>query len=211
MSVPFFWKGNQVSDDSGNSNGSVWCDAELLFSAPQATSVAFSKAGNDFAAVFEKGTFQLQLEPKTGPLSLTQTVSLRTTVNVPQDMTLFGFVQELSFGVTRTAGIRVLIQADLGGTVETIELDYETGPYGQTISEPETFSLIIRRGFNARPTRFGSVPGASQDYVATITVTIQRRDLGENGIVSISGLDLSANLVPAATTSGKASTSMARS
>ena len=64
-----------MSDDSGNSNGSVWGDAELLFSAPQATSVAFSKAGNDFAAVFDQGTFQLQLQPQAGPLSLIQTVS----------------------------------------------------------------------------------------------------------------------------------------
>jgi hypothetical protein len=156
----------------------------------------FTSNSNEFSAVFPGG--QLRFDQDTGPTSLTQVMSIRASITIPAGQQLIGYLQGLQYGVTRTPGVRVLIVADLAGTLHTIELGYDpaTAP-GQDdpILIAPVFSL---QGLESASASNLGLSGPVADYVATINVTIQRRTLKETAVVQVNGLDVAACLSPPA-------------
>jgi hypothetical protein len=175
---------------------SVFGDPKQELSVPLDAATQFTANGPEFAAVFPGG--ELRFDQDTGPMSLTQVISISAPVTLPAGQQLIGYLQQLEYGVVRTPGVRVLIVADLAGTLKTIELGYDlaTAP-GQ--NDPEIIAVVFSlQGLeSASPSSLG-LSGPVADYVATISVTIQRRTLNETAVVQVGGLDVAACLSPPA-------------
>jgi hypothetical protein len=98
----------------------------------------------------------------------------------------------LTFGVTKSAGVRVLIVADYAGTMDSVAFDFTTPP-ASGAPQAEAVLLAPRLSFSPQGLEIGDGNGLFApvaDYSATITVTILRRNLDESGIVQIDGLDV---------------------
>ncbi|CAB4965329.1 MAG: hypothetical protein F2840_13155 [Actinobacteria bacterium] len=139
---------------------------------------------------------QLTLESDAGPTSCIQVVSLRAPVAVDPEQRLFGYWQNLTMGISRSPDVRVLIVSDLAGTVKTVEFDFE-GEAGSAAELPLKSCRVVsvqgvERGGAGAVGLFGPVA----DYVATMSITIQRRTQQGQGIVAIDGLDVSALVSP---------------
>ena len=171
-------------------------DPKQEFSVPLDAAAQFTTNANEFAAVFPGG--ELRFDQGTGPMSLTQVMSISAPITIPAGQQLIGYLQQLTYGVTRTPGVRVLIVADLAGTLKTIELGYDPATAsGQT--DPDIIAIVFSlQGLElASPSNLG-LSGPVADYVATINVTIQRRTLKETAVVQVNGLDVAACLSPPA-------------
>jgi hypothetical protein len=176
------------------SDESVWGGAEVMFSAPAAITASFSKAGTQFAVVFSNN--ELRLEPDAGQTSLTQVVSFRAPVTVAHDQQLTGYLQGITFGVSRTPDVRVLIVADLAGTVRTMEFDYELSDAAPVEIPFKSWRFVSLQGVESAGAGLVGLFGPVADYVATISITIQRRSLKGHGSVSVDGVDVDALLFP---------------
>ena len=175
---------------------SIWGCAEVALSAPAAVSAEFTSNATQFAATLNDGG--LKLEPNDGPTSLTQVISLRVPVTVAADQQLIGYLQDLTFGVQRSPDVRVLIVADLAGTVKTVEFDFEN-PTAAAQSDPLRIVRVFSpQGLESSGGGQVGLVGPVADYVATISITIQRRTLKGQGMVQIDSLDVSAILSPPA-------------
>jgi hypothetical protein len=174
----------------------VFCDPKQEFSVPFDAAAQLVTIGNELSAVFPGG--ELRFDQGTGPTSLTQVMSISASVTIPAGQQLIGYLQQLQYGVTRTAGVRVLIVADLAGTLKTVELGYDpaTAP-GQDapIIVASVFSL---QGLESASADNLGLSAPVADYAATISVTIQRRTLTETATVQVTGLDVEACLSPPA-------------
>ena len=171
---------------------SVWGEGEVLFSAPGATKVAFLSAGVELAVAFSD--VQLALEADAGPTSRTQVVAIRAPVAVGPDQRLIGYLQDIKFGISRSPDVRVLIVADLAGTLTIIEHDYEDGMAPRTEMPLKIHRVVSVQGTEAGGAGAVGLFDPVADYVATISITMQRRTLRGQGIVAIDGLDVSALL-----------------
>ena len=174
------------------SGESVWGSGEMVFSAPAAVAAEFSKNGIEFAVAFPDN--QLRLEPDVGPTSLTQVVSFRVPLTVPANQQLTGYLQTMTIGVSRSPDVRVLVVADLAGTVKTIEFDYEASG-GTPVEEPLTVVRFVSlQGVEQAGAGAVGLIGPVAEYAATMSITIQRRTLVGQGFVQIDGLDVDAIL-----------------
>jgi hypothetical protein len=172
----------------------------MVFSAPAAVSAVFTSNGTQFAAALTNGG--LELEPNDGPTSLTQILSLRVPVAIPDDRQLLGYLQDVTFGVKRSPDVRVLIVADLAGAVKTVEFDFEN-PTAEEQNDPMRLVRVFSpQGLESAGGGQVGLPGPVAAYTATISITIQRRTLKGQGRVQIDNLDVSAILSPP--TSGSA-------
>jgi hypothetical protein len=182
--------------NGGTNGGTVWGTPEVVFSAPAAAAVNFISNGVELAAVMT--SVNLRFDPGVGPTSLTQVLAFHAPITVADGRQLIGYVQDLSFGITRSPGVRVLIVADLAGTVKTIECEF--GIQGAPAQDDP---LILARVFSPQGLESSGagilgLVGPVADYAATISLTIQRRTLQENAVVAVEGLDVSAILTPPA-------------
>jgi hypothetical protein len=174
----------------------VFGDPKQEFSVPCDAAAQFTINGNELAAVFPGG--QLRFDQDTGPTSLTQVMSISASITIPAGQQLIGYLQQLQYGVTRTPGVRVLIVADLAGTLETIELGYDPATAPGQDSPIIIASVFSLQGLeSASASNLGLSPPVA-DYVATISVTIQRRTLKETAVVQVNGLDVAACVSPPA-------------
>jgi hypothetical protein len=182
------------------SDAPFWGDAEVTLSAPGALTVSCASNGDDFSAVFSDATFRF--DPGEGVTSQSLAVSIRVPVNLAQGQKLVGYRQALTFGVGRTPGVRVLIVADLGGTLGSVEFGYTIPPAAgnpppDEAQEPLTSHVI----FSPQGLEIGDgkgLFGPVADYVANILVTIQRRSLDEHGSVHLDAVDVAPVIIPPA-------------
>jgi hypothetical protein len=173
---------------------SIWGSAEVALSAPAAITAYFVNGGCEQSIAFTD--FGLKLEPDVGPTSLTQVASFRMQVNVPADQQLMWYVQQLHFGEVLSQDVRLLIVADLAGTVKTIEFDFEKCEFADNRMDAlRTVRVCSPQGIELLPLQLG-LNGPVADYVATISITMQRRNLKGYGVVQIDGLDVFAVLSP---------------
>ena len=115
---------------------------------------------------------------------------MHVPIEIASDRRAFGYTQEINVGITRTAGARVSIIADLGGTLHTLEYGFET-PYGAPQGAVDVNKFW--RTFSPQGIELGPEPGMLSPvspYQATITVVVQRRTKSDNVICSISSLEL---------------------
>ena len=171
---------------------SIWGEGEVVFSAPAAVKTAFLGAGVELAVAFSD--FQLMLETDAGPTSRTQVVSLHAPVAVASDQRLIGYLQDINFGISRSPDVRVIIVVDLAGTLKIVEYDYEDEVGTHTDIPLKSCRVVSVQGVEAGGSGAVGLFGPVADYVATISITIQRRTLRGQGIVAVDGLDVTALL-----------------
>jgi hypothetical protein len=173
------------------SDASFWGTGEVVFSAPTAVTATFDGNGPILSAVVTSAA--LRVEPDTGPTSLTQVMSFRAPFTVPKGRQLIGYVQDITFGIQRSPDVRVLIMADLAGTVKTVEFNF-----GDLATDQDGRSSNVRvfspQGLESSGSGLLGLDGPVADYTATISITIQRRNLKALGGVHIDGLDVAAVL-----------------
>jgi hypothetical protein len=175
----------------------IWGDAKVTLSVPNPLAVSCTSNGDDFSAVFSHAGFRL--DPGTGFTCQTLAVSIRVPVHLAAGKQLVGYRQVLNFSVGRTPGVRVLIVADLAGTLQSVEFPFQTPPADGAGSGDETQEpLDSKVSFSPQGLEIGDgkgLFGPVADYVATILVTIQRRSLQEHGSVQLDGLDVAPVLI----------------
>lgn len=176
------------------SDETIWGCPEVVISAPTALDMQFTRIDNHLAAVVVDGV--LRLEAGDGPTSLTQVVSLRAPISVAEGRLIVGYLQDLTIGVERSAGIRVLVVADLAGTLKTLEFDFGSPAAPLQDDQLRLVRVFSPQGLEAAANFGLGLPGPVADYTATISITIQRRTTAETGLVKVEGLDVFAILSP---------------
>lgn len=144
------------------------------------------------SVIFEK--LGVSLQKGDGPLSQVLVFSLE--IPVETDKIVAGYTQDISFGVERSNGTRVLIAFDLAGTLHSVEYPFQAD---FTKEPPASIVLGMRRFFSPQ-----GVESASQNnfgllgvksYLATVYVSVQRRSYEDFVLVSVDGIDIAAVLI----------------
>lgn len=144
------------------------------------------------SVIFEK--LGISLQKGDGPLSQVQVFSLE--IPVETDKAIAGYTQDISFGLDRSKGTRVLMAFDLAGTLHSVEYPFEAD---FSKEPPTSIALGMRRFFSPQ-----GVESASQNnfgllgvksYLATIYISVQRRSCEEFALVSVDGIDVVAALI----------------
>ena len=180
------------------SDPSFWGNPAVNFTAPCNLEVDFASNGDDFSAIFPSAS--LNFNPGSGPTSLALSLSFSAPVILGPGRQLVGYRQALNYGVTKSPGMRVLIVTDFAGTMDRVEFNFETPAASGAPAELASVILAPRLTFSAQGLEVGDGHGLlapAADYAATITVTIQRRNLDEFGLVQINGLDVKPTILPA--------------
>lgn len=166
----------------------IWGSPIITLSAPAALTLEVTATGAQLAIAAPNA--QVELQAGSGPASLTQVLSFRVPVCICDHQRLLGFVQDLTFGITKSNGARVLVVVDLAGTVKTFEesfADPTAPPPNQAFRTERFFSI---QGLEAAGLGVLGVEKPAPDYEATIVITVQRLNLDEHAIVSIDSLDV---------------------
>lgn len=170
----------------------VWGSPIVTLSAPAPISLQATAAGAQVAIV-PTGA-QVELQAGSGPASVTQILSFRIPVRLSGRQRILGFVQEINLGITKSNGARVLVVADLAGSVRTFEAGF-----ANPTAQPLIDTLRVERFFSVQGLEAASlgVLGLGKpapDYEATFVITVQRRNLDEHAIVSVDTLDVVAHI-----------------
>jgi hypothetical protein len=173
--------------------------AEIVFSAPTTVTANFTNNGPELGAALSG--FALELDLDAGPTSLTQVMSLRAPVTFAKDRQLIGYVQEIQFGIKKPPDVRVLIVADLAGTVKTVEFDFEGSTAPVLDDQIRIVQFFSPQGLETSGAGLLGLSGPVADYAATISVTIQRRTLKGQGSIHIDLFDVDAILTNPTTAS----------
>lgn len=168
----------------------TWGSPLVTLSAPNEVTLEATAAANQIA-VLTPGA-RIELQAGSGPASLTQVLSFRIPVYIPEKQQLLGFVQDVILGITKSNGARVLVVADLAGTVKTFEMGF-----AESTATPINQALHIERFFSLQGLEIASagvlgIEGPVHEYEATLVITVQRRNLEQSAIVSIDNLDIAA-------------------
>lgn len=166
----------------------IWGSPTVTLSAPKEISLATTSNNQQISIVMEGATIELQ--PDNGPNSLTQVLSFRLPINIPDQKYLIGFVQDITFGITKSSDVRVLIIADLSGTVKTFESgfsDFTENDLNQPLRVERFFSV---QGLEKAGGGILGVGNPVPDYEATLIITVQRLSSNGRAIVSIDSLGI---------------------
>ena len=171
----------------------LWGEAGVTASAPAGVTVQSSANGPQLALAFSGA--RLELPAEAGPDGATQSFTVRAPLGWKGHRRLAGFVQDITLGLQKSSGARVVVVADLAGVSRTFEFDY-AAPGAAPVSEP----LRVERVFSAQGVETSGagligLPRPVADYQAAFLVTVQRRGPQESALVSIDGLDVAACLV----------------
>lgn len=197
-----------------------WSEPELISSDVDGLKLDASPSGASLSLFFK--TLAVSLPRGDGPLADTKVVRFRVPVTLADDRPFVGYIQDLSFNVTRTGGARVLLVADVGGTAIVYEAPDgaevfdaeklrqaaggESGPVGsgavpapgpEETTEGLTRSTFALRRIGARdqyadPSGYPGLPA----YEGTILVSVQGRTANDRCEVSIDALDVLAVVLP---------------
>ena len=168
----------------------VWSSPDLILSAPETIELEATSNGNQLAVGWSN--LKVELQANDGPASSTRVFSFRVPVRVLNSQRLIGFLQDIAIGIVKSNGARVLIVADLAGTVNTFEFGFasETAePLNEVLRFERVFSL---QGLESASALSVGLSGPVPDYEATFLITAQRRNLHEFAIAAIDSLDIAA-------------------
>ncbi|MFN8491759.1 MAG: hypothetical protein U0350_29435 [Caldilineaceae bacterium] len=170
----------------------IWGSPLVTLSAPAEITLNATAADAQLALVTPNA--KVELQAGSGPASLTQVLAFRVPVCIADHQRLVGFVQELTLGITKSNGVRVLVIADLAGTMKIFEegfADPTATPITQPLRSERFFSI---QGLETAGLGVLGVEKPAPDYEATLIITVQRRNLNEYAMVAIDALDIVAHL-----------------
>lgn len=164
----------------------VFGTVELLTPKEDADLVRSNAVANVCAVLFD--SFKIDLQPEQDYLCGSKLCAFRIPVQIPGGKSVIGYVQTLGFGVQQSSGARVVIVADLAGTINVLEF-----PYGRNPDEPLT-PLLFRRFFSVQGLDLATQDGMGLEvpppYEATLVISVQRRTAQDFALVSIDGVDI---------------------
>ena len=163
----------------------IWSSHSVTLSAPGAFS--FHEIIEGTAISLVSNACAVELEAGAGPLSLTQVVAIRIPIQIPKSQMLYGYMNDMNWGFTKSADCRILIVVDFAGTPKTFEVGY-----GEAISG----ALRVERVFSpqsvdaAGQNVIGTASQRLTDYYATVMITVVRRSLDDAVVVGLDGVDI---------------------
>jgi hypothetical protein len=182
----------QTDDEDSMAIDDVWGVGKLDFSAPKWTNTEFTHTGTDLSLVFPN--FSASLLTDCDPLQAVQTISFRVPITIPKGFCLIGFKQKITLGSNRTAGVRIIVVADLGGTVRTRELSYIESESQKDQSD----ALIDWWVVSPLGLEVGFSQGNEEvlEYAGTIAIIVQRRTKDSRVSCEIDSVDVSSVIQP---------------
>ena len=163
----------------------IWSSHSVTLSAPGEFS--FQETIEGTACSLVSNACVVELEPGKGPLSLTQVVAIRIPIQISESQMLYGYMNDMNWGFTKSVDCRILIVVDFAGTTKTFEVGY-----GEAISG----ALRVERVFSpqgvdaAGQNVIGTTSQRLTDYYATVMITVTRRSLDDAVNVGLDGVDI---------------------
>ena len=165
----------------------------VTLSAPAKVSLE-STATDTSLSILPKGA-QIEFQPDSDRENCTQVFSFRIPVNISKEQRLLGFVQDITLGITKSGGSRVLIVADLAGTVKTFEWGFAALNLPSIDKQIHTERFFSVQGLESAMAGSLGIQGPVPDYEATIVIKVQRINPKEVVNISIDALDIEAHVV----------------
>lgn len=130
------------------------------------------------STLFEK--FSVNLQTEKDALSGAVFTGFYIPVKAVQGKKYINYIQNLRGVVHKDADARIILSLDLGGKLITIEF-----PYGEN-TEADLFRSFPRRVKN----------GKTNSYLATMSITVERRSVKSIAFIEIDSFDLAIGIMP---------------